>query len=439
MKKSLLITKILLALTIILFVSASAISQTAGTLTFNITTTFTNGSWGNKANFVCWIENANGDFIKTRVKRGNELDHLIQWHTKTPSYNTVDATTGATTTTNPYTYTGVVWLGNDITGSSPYNLLPDGDYVVAMELAWKSSMTLGSGRQIYSATFTKGPATQTVTPADEVNFINMTFDWVPAPPMSISVSPLTVNSFCGESGVSISYVNGSGTIFNNNIWTAELSDYTGDFSSPLAIGTLNGAGSGVISANIPSGLASGSAYRVRVTASQPESISSDNGSDISISTAPVAPIVNANANTLHSDAPVGNQWYNENGIINGSTEQDYTATTNGNYYVIVTMDGCSSQPSNIIQITTFGIESIANSDLFTIYPNPVSDKMVIELKGNNQKIDFKIYNSSGQIVHNGSIVEKAIVKTSDLEAGTYFVQFTDGQTTETKKIVLNSK
>ena len=117
-----------------IFNPQNAISQTAGSLTFNVTTTFTGGSWGARANYVCWIENSSGTFIKTRILNGGETDHLIQWTAKSPSQNTVDAIVGATTTTNPYIYSPIIWTGNDLTGSSPYNLLPDGTYSVAMEL-----------------------------------------------------------------------------------------------------------------------------------------------------------------------------------------------------------------------------------------------------------------------------------------------------------------
>jgi len=154
MKKT--FTYLLMLAAIAVLFTTSVNAQTAGTLSFNVTTTFTGGSWANASNFVVWIENSSGTFIKTRIEYGGETDHLMQWAIKTPTYDVTDAITGATKTTSPFVYPAILWTGNDITGTTPYNLLPDGTYTVAMELAWGSSKVLGTGRQIFSKNFTKG-------------------------------------------------------------------------------------------------------------------------------------------------------------------------------------------------------------------------------------------------------------------------------------------
>lgn len=280
---------ICVAIVAVVFISKNANSQTAGTLSFNVTTTFTNGYWGSESDFVVWIENSTGTFVKTRILNGNDLDHLQQWASKTPSHNTVDATVGATQMTNPNTLPVILWLGNDLTGSSPYNLLPDGDYTVGMELAWRNNYVLGNGRQIYSATFTKGPAPQTVSPSNQTNFTTMTLQWTPATQIAVTTSALASGSYCAGASVSVPFTKGTGTIYNNNIWTAQLSDAVGSFTSPVNIGTLSGTSAGTVSAVIPSGTASGTGYRIRVAGSQPLCTGTDNGTDIIISALPNAP------------------------------------------------------------------------------------------------------------------------------------------------------
>ncbi len=181
MKKKMINSLVMLALMISpLLFNSGVKAQTAGTMTFTVTTTFTGGSWGARHNFVVWIENPSAAFVKTRILYGGELDHLMEWSAKTPTMSTVDATTGATFNANPHTYSGILWIGNDLTGVSPnYTLLPDGTYTVAMELAWASSKVLGVGRQIYRVSFIKGPSPQTVTPANQTNFTSMTLQWNP--------------------------------------------------------------------------------------------------------------------------------------------------------------------------------------------------------------------------------------------------------------------
>jgi hypothetical protein len=84
--------------------------------------------------------------------------------------------------------------------------------------------------------------------------------------------------------------------------------------------------------------------------------------------APATPVITANDKVLHSNVASGNQWYNENGLINGATNQDYTVTSDGKYFVIVTASGCSSDSSNIIakmlvkpQILNYNISEITST------------------------------------------------------------------------------
>lgn len=54
-------------------------------------------------------------------------------------------------------------------------------------------------------------------------------------------------------------------------------------------------------------------------------------------------------NMLYSSSPKGNQWYDQEGAIKGATAQTYKVAGYGDYYVIVTLNGCSSEPSNTIR------------------------------------------------------------------------------------------
>jgi len=70
-----------------------------------------------------------------------------------------------------------------------------------------------------------------------------------------------------------------------------------------------------------------------------------------------------------------------------------------------------------------------------VYPNPVTNELTIELKGNTKKIDFEIINSLGQVVYNGNIVEKTVVQMANFAPGIYIIKFESGKTFEFKKIV----
>jgi hypothetical protein len=72
-----------------------------------------------------------------------------------------------------------------------------------------------------------------------------------------------------------------------NIYTAQLSDATGSFTSPVTIGTLTSNGNGInqtgtISATIPANTPNGTLYRIRIVSNNPAFIGSINSAPITI-------------------------------------------------------------------------------------------------------------------------------------------------------------
>jgi hypothetical protein len=103
-----------------------------------------------------------------------------------------------------------------------------------------------------------------------------------------AVSSLTINVTCDTPGSETLDFAGLGTFNVGNIIHAELSDAFGSFANPSIIGTLSGAGaegtnpSGTMDLIFPSGVPSGSTYRIRLVTSDPASTSDDNGVDIEL-------------------------------------------------------------------------------------------------------------------------------------------------------------
>ena len=105
-----------------------------------------------------------------------------------------------------------------------------------------------------------------------------------------STSTGTITSpICAGNAISVPYTI-TGTYASGNIFTAELSNASGSFASPVAIGTANSTVAGTISATIPGGQAAGSGYRIRVTSSLPSApTANQNTSNITI-TAPATAV-----------------------------------------------------------------------------------------------------------------------------------------------------
>lgn len=89
----------------------------------------------------------------------------------------------------------------------------------------------------------------------------------------------TVN--CAGSNVTIPF-SVSGSFGSGNVFTAQLSDATGSFASPINIGTVSSITSDSINGMISSLIAQGNGYRIRIVSSNPVIIGSDNGINITI-------------------------------------------------------------------------------------------------------------------------------------------------------------
>lgn len=88
-----------------------------------------------------------------------------------------------------------------------------------------------------------------------------------------------VGTVCVGSPVSVPF-SANGYFDVANTFTAQLSNAAGSFANPVDIGSVDGTTSGTIDATIPPGTALGTGYRIRVVASNPNTIGTDNGADI---------------------------------------------------------------------------------------------------------------------------------------------------------------
>lgn len=146
----------------------------------------------------------------------------------------------------------------------------------------------------------------------------------------------------------------TGTMYAGNTVTAQLSDASGSFASPITLGTLSTTSSGTISGTIPANTPSGAGYRIRVVSTNYAITAADNGSDIQIALVSntVLPAANqtieagttGTANTVtESIAPISREWkYGTTSsgpyasFTPAETSTTYTPSfaTAGNYYIV---------------------------------------------------------------------------------------------------------
>ncbi len=105
---------------------------------------------------------------------------------------------------------------------------------------------------------------------------------------TITTGAIIGSPFCACTIVNVPFTS-TGTFAAGNIYTAQLSNASGNFGSPFTIGTLSStANSGMLACTIPCNASGGSGYLIRVISSNPAVVGSNNGANITINALPAA-------------------------------------------------------------------------------------------------------------------------------------------------------
>ena len=180
-----------------------------------------------------------------------------------------------------------------------------------------------------------------------------------------------------------------------------------------------------------------------VTSTVNSCISSPSVTIVNIVNSPATPTILQTGNVLSSSSASGNQWYNQNGPIVGATNQNYTPTVSGSYYVAVTSSGCSSS-SSIINVNVLSIDENELSSDFKVFPNPTNSEINLEF---NSNINFEsgfvfINNIMGQEVYLENLYfQNGFSKFKvNLPTGIYLLKFnsSDNKVKITKKILIKN-
>ncbi|WP_317897114.1 LamG-like jellyroll fold domain-containing protein [Aurantibacillus circumpalustris] len=123
------------------------------------------------------------------------------------------------------------------------------------------------------------------------------------------------------------------------------------------------------------------------------------------------------------------QWIkcDDKSILPGETGQSLSNATDGSYAVIVTLNNCSDT-SACVNITTVGLNKSELNTQVKIYPNPVSQKLIIETRLSSGTISLMTV--LGQEITSKNIVAGQIesIDFSDLAKGIYLIKIeSDGK------------
>lgn len=140
------------------------------------------------------------------------------------------------------------------------------------------------------------------------------------------------------------------------------------------------------------------------------------------------PVITNNGGILSSSADYGNQWYHDvSGRLSGEVNKTFTPSVAGIYYAVVTLDGCESDTSNKIQVTSTSVASPGVNTVLEIYPNPAGNYFLVSIPDmKEQQVYLDIYNQTGQLVKEiGAVGQGQAIMIDDLNSGVYYVVLSD--------------
>lgn len=138
---------------------------------------------------------------------------------------------------------------------------------------------------------------------------------------------------------------------------------------------------------------------------------------VSVFAVPVRPEISLSGYLLSSDAALGNQWYRNDTAINGADGQFFLAPAGGFYSDIVSLNGCSSDTSNVIEVVIEGLSGSKLSEA-NVFPNPFSDHCYLSLPAPSaREIELIIFNCNGTIVRHIELTNKTSQERVKLDFG----------------------
>ncbi|MFQ5335182.1 MAG: T9SS type A sorting domain-containing protein, partial [Flavobacteriales bacterium] len=122
-------------------------------------------------------------------------------------------------------------------------------------------------------------------------------------------------------------------------------------------------------------------------------------------------------------------------LMQGDTDQVYYPNANGNYAVIITLNGCTDT-SGCHRVKTIGMSEITGSTSVFVYPNPATSSFTVE--GNfSLPITLILYDLTGrQALEKELHGNRQQVDIRQLSKGMYLLQLSNAAGTTTRKLII---
>jgi hypothetical protein len=279
-------------------------------------------------------------------------------------------------------------------------------------------------------------------------------------PSTIATGSLSVSTVCAGGVVTVPYAT-TGVFNAGNTFRVQLSNASGSFASPVNLTTLSSTASS-ITARIPTNAAQGTNYRVRVVSTNPVIVGTDNGANLAVRSFtvtittdpeqdfPGGPVSICAGGTVilsavtSSPTPLSYTW---------TPLPDLSATTGSvvtfdpfdpnTYFITVTgTDGTCSKTSVAQQVDVldgcFTAASVSSASSVSIYPNPVSEKLTVQLPASGENVQIQILDLQGNVreERRGNL-DAFTIPVQSLTKGTYIVRIIQGKRVHKERIQID--
>jgi hypothetical protein len=142
-------------------------------------------------------------------------------------------------------------------------------------------------------------------------------------------------------------------------------------------------------------------------------------------TSAITPVITLNNIYLESTPAAQYQWFLNNNLIVGATNQIYTPTANGDYTVTITDSNNCTQTSAVFNLTNVGLRTNNNPSNFSVYPNPANH--LIQINNPTQKqTTFTITDLVGNVIIKTTINKSTeSINIASLSNGIYLITIDD--------------
>lgn len=158
--------------------------------------------------------------------------------------------------------------------------------------------------------------------------------------------------------------------------------------------------------------------------------------NLTVTPLPTAPTITQSGDTISvPDANDSYIWSLDGTPIDSTSGSTLVVTQNGSYTVEVSNNGCSATSQALI-VTGVGIAEFNLADLLSIYPNPTSGLLYIELK-QQQMLHVELVNTIGQVVWTGQTGngKTTTIDMTQYPEGMFFIRIYNDQQVAVRKVM----